>query len=156
MDQAERCNLWDVDAETAETGDWLDAAIGQALQSSFGAARPAPANWVRIQRRIFRSELVDAAPSEGWSARYRRCQMFSWNDVLAQQERYVDLRREAERERLVRHALTGSEKRTRSYRHVLTWLGQRLVAWGWRLQARYDPLAVVGHASSRQPCVVKR
>ena len=82
--------------------------------------------------------------------------MFSWNDVLAQQERYVDLRREVERERLVRHALNGHEKRARPYRQVLTWLGQRLVAWGWRLQARYGARAVVSHASSCQPCLAKR
>jgi hypothetical protein len=156
MDQAERCDFWDVDAETVETGDWLDAAIGRALRSSFGAAHPAPANWVRIQRRIHQLRAEETSPSEGCTARYGRCQMFSWNDVLAQQERYVDLRREAERERLVQHALTGSEKRTRSYRQVLAWLGQRLVTWGWRLQARYGACAVAVHASSRQPCLAKR
>jgi hypothetical protein len=152
MDQAERCDFWDVDAETAQMGEWLDAAIGRALQSSFGAARPAPANWVRIQRRIRQLQGKQAAPSEGCTARYRRCQMFSWNDVLAQQERYIDLRCEVERERLARHALNGRERRARPHRHVLTWLGQRLVAWGWRLQARYGPRPVAVRASSRQPC----
>ena len=82
--------------------------------------------------------------------------MFSWNDVLAQQERYVDLRREVERERLVRHALNGRERRARPHRHMLAWLGQRLVAWGWRLQARYGARPVAVHASSCQPCLVKR
>ena len=82
--------------------------------------------------------------------------MFSWNDVLAQQERYADLRREAERERLVRQALNGRERLARPYRHVLAWLGQRLVAWGWRLQIRYGARAAAGHASSYQPCLVKR
>jgi hypothetical protein len=156
MDQAERCDLWDVDAETAQMEDWLDTAIGRALQSSFGAAHPAPANWVRIQRRIRQLRAEEASPSEGWSARYRRCQMFSWNDVLVQQERYADLRREVERDRLVRYALNGRERRARPYRHVLAWLGQRLVAWGWRLQVRYSPRAVAVHASSCQPCLAKR
>jgi hypothetical protein len=159
MDQAKRCDLWDVDAETAETaetGDWLDAAIGQALRSSFGAAQPAPANWVRIQRRIRQLRAEEASPSEGCTARYRRCQMFSWNDVLAHQERYVDLRREVERERLVRVALNERERRARPHRHMLAWLGQRLVAWGWRLQARYGARAVAVHASSCQPYLVKR
>jgi hypothetical protein len=145
-----------VDAEFAETDDWLDAAIGRALQSLFGAARPAPVNWVRIQRRIRQLRAEDASPSEGCRARYRRCKVLSWNDVLAQQERYLDLRREAERERLVRQVLNGRERRARPYRHMLAWLGQRLVAWGWRLQARYGPHPVAVHASSRQPCLAKR
>ena len=82
--------------------------------------------------------------------------MFSWNDVLAHQERYVDLRREVERERLARYALNGRERRARPYRHVRAWLGQRLVAWGWRLQVRYGARAVAVPASSRQPCLAKR
>ena len=83
--------------------------------------------------------------------------MFSWNDVLAQQDRYADLRREAERERLARHALNGRERHAHPYRHVLAWLGQRLVTWGWRLQARYGACAVAVHASSCQPpCLAKR
>ena len=84
--------------------------------------------------------------------------MFSWNDVLARREHYLDLRREMERERLVRQVMAGRPRSwlARSYRQALAWLGQRLVAWGWRLQARYDPRAVVVHASSCQPCLVKR
>ena len=82
--------------------------------------------------------------------------MFSWNDVLARQERYVDLRREVEQERLARQALDGRERRARPHRHMLAWLGQRLVAWGWRLQVRYGPRPVAVHAASCQPCLVKR
>jgi len=156
MGQVERRDLWDVDAETVQMKDWLDTAIGRALQASFGTVRPAPANWVRIQRRIHQLRAEEASPTEGCTARYRRCKVFSWNDVLAQQERYADLRREVERERLVRYALNGRERRARPYRHVLAWLGQRLVAWGWRLQARYGPRAVAVHASSCQPCLAKR
>ena len=156
MDQAERCDLWSVDAETVQMEEWLDAAIGRALQSAFGAGRAAPANWVRVQRRIRQLRAEDASPSEGRTARYRRCEVFSWNDVVAQQERYVDLRREAERERLARVALNGSKRRARPYRHVLAWLGQRLVVWGWHLQVRYGPRAVAVHASSCQPCLAKR
>jgi hypothetical protein len=158
--QAAGCDSQGEDAGTTWTEERLDAAIGQVLQSSFGAARPGPANWAYIRRRALRAKRKarkkKTSPFEDCTVRRGRCEMFSWNDVLAQQERYVDLRREAERERLVRHALNGSEKRTRSYRHVLAWLGQRLVAWGWRLQARYGPRAVAVHASSCQPCLVKR
>jgi hypothetical protein len=155
MDQVERRDLWDVDAETVQMKDWLDTAIGRALQASFGTVRPAPANWVRIQRRIHQLRAKETSPTEGCTARYRRCEMLSWNDVLAQQERYVDLRREVEQERLARHALNGRERRASPYRRVLAWLGQRLVAWGWRLQVRYGARAVAVHASSCQPCLAK-
>ena len=56
---------------------------------------------------------------------------------LIHQERYKDLLREAERYRLAQQALAGREKRDRFHRRALTWLGGRLVAWGWRLQERY-------------------
>ncbi|UCC64918.1 MAG: hypothetical protein JSV36_07720 [Anaerolineae bacterium] len=55
----------------------------------------------------------------------------------AQLERYKDIRREMERERLVRQALAGREKRGRFYGPALVWLGCRLVAWGRRLQESY-------------------
>lgn len=58
-------------------------------------------------------------------------------DYLVARERYKDLLREAERDRLVRQALTGRERRHRFYCGALTWLGRRLIACGWRLQERY-------------------
>ncbi len=63
--------------------------------------------------------------------------MVNWNDVLAQQERYKDLLREAEKAQLVRQAAAGRGRRDGLHRRVLTWLGLRLVAWGCYLQARY-------------------
>ena len=64
--------------------------------------------------------------------------MFSWIDVLAQRERYADLRREAERYRIVRQVMAGRPRHRRPYYRAFAWLGQRLVAWGGRLQKRYD------------------
>lgn len=58
-------------------------------------------------------------------------------DSLVHRERYKDLLREAEKARLVRQARAGQERRDRFYRRPLTWLGVRLVVWGWRLQERY-------------------
>lgn len=63
--------------------------------------------------------------------------MFNWSTVLAMQERYKDLLREAERERLVRQALAEREKCERFYCQALIWLGRGLVAWGWRLLEPY-------------------
>jgi len=53
-------------------------------------------------------------------------------------ERYKDLLREAEHERLVQRALAGREKRDRFYHTALVWLGGHLVEWGESLQQRYD------------------
>jgi hypothetical protein len=62
-------------------------------------------------------------------------------DFRVHRERYKDLLREAERYRLIRPALAGREKRDRFHCRALTWLGRRLVAWGWRLQERYSAAA---------------
>jgi len=61
----------------------------------------------------------------------------SERDSLIHQERYKDLLREAERARLVRQMQAGQERRNHFYHRALTWLGSRLVVWGWRLQERY-------------------
>jgi hypothetical protein len=63
--------------------------------------------------------------------------MLSWSDILAQQERYRDLRREADRYRLVRLALEASPRRRHFHCRAMGWLGRLLVGWGWRLQERY-------------------
>jgi hypothetical protein len=59
-----------------------------------------------------------------------------WSYVLAHQERYEDLRGEAEKERLARELQAASEKRTPIDDRLLAWLGGLLVALGYRLQAR--------------------
>jgi len=61
-----------------------------------------------------------------------------YRDFFVYREHYKDLLREAERNRLVRQALAGRESRDRFHCRALTWLGRRLVAWGWRLQERYS------------------
>jgi hypothetical protein len=63
--------------------------------------------------------------------------MLGWRDVVAHQERYKDLRREAERDRLILHELALIERENRLRCRAITWLGRSLVSWGWRLQERY-------------------
>ena len=61
--------------------------------------------------------------------------MANWIDIVVAQEQHKDRLREAERERLVHEARKGRRKRTRVVGPLLVWLGKRLIAWGWRLQA---------------------
>ena len=61
-------------------------------------------------------------------------------DSLVYREHYKDLLREAEKARLVRQMQAGQESRERFHRRALTWLGRRLVVWGWRLQERYGAM----------------
>jgi hypothetical protein len=81
--------------------------------------------------------------------------MLSWSDIMVQQERNADLLREAERERLIQHMLAGRERRGRFTRQALAWLGQRLVAWGCRLQERYGAATAV-YPSVCQPTPASR
>ena len=59
-------------------------------------------------------------------------------DYLARKEYYRDQRRAADKFRLVRVAMAGRERTDRLYTRALARLGTRLVAWGSRLEARYD------------------
>ncbi len=61
----------------------------------------------------------------------------NWIEILAHQEHYKDILREAERVQLVRQARAEREKRERFYGPALIWLGRRLIAWGGLLQERY-------------------
>ena len=69
-------------------------------------------------------------------------------EFLVHRERYKDLLREVERARLVRRRQVGQEScvlsvsrgRNHFYCRALTWLGCRLVVWGWRLQERYGAM----------------
>jgi hypothetical protein len=63
--------------------------------------------------------------------------MFYWNQVLALQERYKDLQRQAEREHIVRQMLPARDRRHHTYSRAATWMGRQLATWGWRLQQRY-------------------
>ena len=69
--------------------------------------------------------------------------MIDGKAILVQQELYMDLRRAAESDRLIRQARAGREKGDRFSRLALVWLGRQLVAWGQQLEGRYSnaPLA---------------
>ena len=117
---------------TAPVEEWLDTAIRLALQTSHGNAEPPARVWDKIRRRIAsRPEVCTTGPG--------RYEMISWSQVMAQQERRKDLLREADRERIIRQALAGRDRRNHFYCQALTWLGDRLVTWGSRLQERYGP-----------------
>ena len=53
-------------------------------------------------------------------------------------ERHQDLIREAEKERLIRYALSGRLKHPPIYKRTLCWLGHRLIAWGDNLLKRFE------------------
>ena len=82
--------------------------------------------------------------------------MLNWSHVTAQQERYQDLRREAEQDALFEQMQAGNAKRARFHRQALTWVGNRLVAWGWRLQERYGAATVAMCGPACKPYAVKR
>ena len=82
--------------------------------------------------------------------------MLSWTDIVARQERYADLLREAETERLIRQAMGRGRTHGRFHRRALSWLGHHLVTWGCALQERYGAAAAAIHAPACQPCLVKR
>lgn len=77
--------------------------------------------------------------------------MLNWNDIVMQQERYQDLLREAQRERLVKQAQQSCKPGHPFYRRALTWLGKQLVTWGLSLQTRFssatsDPTLELAHS----------
>jgi len=82
--------------------------------------------------------------------------MFDWNLVIAGRERHKDLLREAERYRLVHQVLAERGTRDRAWVRALAWLGQRLVAWGQRLQERYGAAAAAVHPAACQPTLANR
>jgi hypothetical protein len=59
-----------------------------------------------------------------------------WIHILAEQSRYAELRRDAERHRLIRAAY--STHQDRRYRRGLAWMGRRMAVWGTRLEKRYS------------------
>jgi hypothetical protein len=66
--------------------------------------------------------------------------MVTWTDEQYQRERYHDLLRAAEQRRRVRAALAARPRPSAVYHPLLAWLGTQLIAWGWRLRARYGAL----------------
>ena len=81
--------------------------------------------------------------------------MVTWNHYWYQRERYNDLLRAAEQQRRVRAALAALAAGPRpaaAYDPLLAWLGTQLIAWGWRLRARYGALEHrVTHCARPEP-----
>jgi hypothetical protein len=82
--------------------------------------------------------------------------MLSWTDIVARQERYADLLREAESERLIRQAMGRGQTNGRFHRQALSRLGHHLVTWGCALQERYGAAAAAVRAPACQPYLVKQ
>lgn len=62
-------------------------------------------------------------------------------DELLMEQHKKDVARKVERDRLIRQARARHDREDGLHRQALTWLGCRLIAWGRRLQGRYDPVA---------------
>ena len=61
-------------------------------------------------------------------------------ELLIEQHK-KDMARKVERDRLIRQARARHDREDSLHRQALAWLGCRLIAWGQRLQGRYDPVA---------------
>lgn len=68
-----------------------------------------------------------------------------WQNYDITRERYNDLLREAAHRRLL-HQIRGSDPRYSDlfYAPALARLGRWLIAWGWRLRARYGEVEFYG------------
>lgn len=64
--------------------------------------------------------------------------MITWEDILVQEQYRRKALAEADHQRLIQQM---SERETTPYRLVLARLGEQLVKWGCRLQAKYGTLA---------------
>jgi hypothetical protein len=73
--------------------------------------------------------------------------MPNWIDEQVMKQRFAEIVRTAERDREIRTMLGAKAKAMRFYNPVLAGLGRRLVAWGYLLQLRYDPVVEVQIAS---------
>ena len=77
----------------------------------------------------------------------------NWNDVHLQRERFKDLLRDAEHERLIRAALATHRKPAAAYAPLLAWLGQQLIAWGGHLHTRYGVTNIpAARCACQDPC----
>jgi hypothetical protein len=74
-------------------------------------------------------------------------------DYLARKEYYADQRRAAERWTRVRAALAARDRSDRLYAKAISWLGDRLVAWGSRLQEHYDTVVSSTMSKTAKPAV---
>jgi hypothetical protein len=63
--------------------------------------------------------------------------MMFWMDYRNAKMRHEEFLRQAERRRLARQALSARRTNNHPSSRILTKLGQRLIAWGSRLQEHY-------------------
>ena len=75
--------------------------------------------------------------------------MPNWIDEQIQKQRFEDMVRTAQRDRLANLALATSSQRAPFYSPILVRLGYWLEAWGHRLQARYGAIPDVAIAIER-------
>ena len=74
--------------------------------------------------------------------------MIIWEEVLVREQYREEALEEAQRQRLIRQV---SRRGTASYQLVLGRLGEQLVKWGCRLQAKYGTLT----EATNSVCYVK-
>jgi hypothetical protein len=60
-----------------------------------------------------------------------------FKDYREPQAEYINRLREIEQERLARAVMAARRPANGAYRPALAWLGNRMIAWGWRLRVRY-------------------
>ena len=136
MDQAKQQVSRNLQARAGQAEKWLDDLIVQTL-APFGYAKPRTEVWTRICERILQSQGGACHRSPGpVRQEFGRYEVFRWSDVLAQQERCEDIRREVARHRIAQQASEGQERHHLHCR-ALSWLGRRMVALGRRMQERY-------------------
>ena len=82
--------------------------------------------------------------------------LYGWTEVMVHEARRADLLREAAHERMVRQALAGREEQDRLTRRALAWLGERMVAWGGRLQAQYGAATTAAACGTCRPVPANR
>jgi hypothetical protein len=82
--------------------------------------------------------------------------LYGWTELMVHEARRADLLREAAHERMVRQALAGRKKRDRLTDRALAWLGERMLAWGGRLQARYGVATTAAGCGACRPVVANR
>jgi hypothetical protein len=73
--------------------------------------------------------------------------MIDLRHLLVEQERQEEMRRNVEKQRLVKQALAAKPNPSRFYDPLLAGLGRSLTHWGVHLQARYSAMVEVpaGH-----------
>jgi hypothetical protein len=74
-------------------------------------------------------------------------------DYMAQKEYYADQRRAAARWARAKAARAGRDRSELYYAKALAWLGDRLVAWGSRLQEHYDTVVSSTMSKTAKPAV---